>query len=88
MSDQTGLENVDACVFVGETLDLNCVMNDESETALEITAPDGNVVNGSFRVESAGASDEGIYVCQLTSDTGSCIGATYEMDVRVFGKYI
>ena len=88
LSDQTGLDNVDACVFVGETLDLACVTDDASETALEITAPDGNMVNGSMRVENVGADDEGIYVCQLTDDTGPCPEATYEMNVRVFGKQI
>ena len=76
-------------MFVGETLNLNCVTNDASETPLEITAPDGSMVNGTLRVEKVEANDEGIYTCWLSSDTGPCGKATYNMDVRVFkiGKY-
>ena len=75
-------------MFVGETLDLTCATDDASETALEITAPNSNVVNGTLRVENVGTNDEGIYTCRLLSASQPCSRATYIIDVRVFGKQI
>ena len=86
MRDQSGLGNVGACVFVGETLDLACATADTGNP-LEITAPNGAVGNGTLRVMDVGPNDGGIYRCQLTAVSGPCGNATLEMNVTVFGKY-
>ena len=87
LRNQTGLENVDACVFLGETLDLACSTAD-TMAGVMISAPGGSMGNETLRVMTVTTADEGTYSCRLTNVDGVCRGAALTMEVRVFGKYI
>ncbi len=80
-------ENTSICAFVGETLDLSCVTDDNDMVPLEITAPNGVMATGSLSVSNVNTGDAGSYQCRLSNTEGPCGAAVQRREVEIFGKY-
>ena len=88
LRNETGI-TADFCVFVGETLDLDCVTDDDDKLPLLITTAGGARSNGTASVTNiAHPGDEGTYSCRLSTDSGPCGGATQDFVIQVFGKQL
>ena len=80
--------NADTCIFVGETLNLDCATDDG--TGLDILDFDDNFLRvGNFSITSTidNVDDvNGTFQCSLANIEGPCGMATRPFSVRVFGE--
>lgn len=78
----------DLCLFVGETLGLNC--NAEDGTPLNIIDPTGRDMGNNFTIVPTydNINDvNGTHECQLSNIAGPCGAGALQLAVEVFGKF-